>query len=392
MIRGEAMQTVLVFSNNENPWVSRMSIRGLARYAKLRKWNVELITRTEARREGKRLRELIRFLRPSGLIAGYTEGLVEAIPKNMPVAWMDAAARDVPETDPLIIHDARKSAELAAEEFLRLGLKRFAAVGDRPGYPWSRRRIDIFCACVRKAQPHAVVDVLEPDIPIADKVGYRRELEPWLRRLDFPCGVFAVCDRIGVNVLSAARNLGIAVPDELAVVGVDNDEDLCLVSSPPLTSIASDWEKGGFLVAEALDRRMQDPCSPPMREPFGDLGIVRRASTIPGSNRVDPRIVDASVFIREHACEGIGVAAVVKHMGCSRRLAELRYLQATGKSIFEEIRDAQFAQVLVLLAQRNVPIGVIADMCGWKSPLSLRRYFEKRMSMTMGEWRKSNRA
>lgn len=146
------------------------------------------------------------------------------------------------------------------------------------------------------------------------------------------------------------------------------------------------------MVGQALDHRMDNLTSLPVRETFGELGIVRRTSSCPGITRVDPRVADASLYIREHACEGVGVVDVVRRMGCSRRLAELRYLETTGRSIFAEIREAQFAKVLVLLAKRDVQVGAIADMCGWKSSMALRSYFEKRMNMTMREWRRLNSA
>ena len=122
------------------------------------------------------------------------------------------------------------------------------------------------------------------------------------------------------------------------------------------------------------------------------LGIIRRASTTPGTLRVDSRVAEASVFIREHACEGIGVDDVVRRMGCSRRLAMMRYLEATGRSIFAEIREAQFEQALVLLSRRDIQLGAIADRCGWKSPTAFRTYFEKRLGMTLREWRNRNAA
>lgn len=102
---------------------------------------------------------------------------------------------------------------------------------------------------------------------------------------------------------------------------------------------------------------MRNACSAPMRLTFGDIGIIRRRSTTPDARRVDPRIVEACVFIREHACS-------------------------------EEIREARLSRALVLLAQRDIPIRVISDMCGWKSPMSLRRCFEAKEHMTLNEWRR----
>lgn len=225
-----------------------------------------------------------------------------------------------------------------------------------------------------------------------EKVACLRQIEPWLKRVPKPCGIFAVCDWIGADVISAAIHLGLRIPEDVAVVGVDNDEDICQMTTPPLTSIATDWEKGGFMCGEVLDHRMRNPDAPPMRKAFGELGVIRRASTSPSTIRVDPRVANASRYIREHACEGIGVDDVVRHMGCSRRLAMMKYLAATGRSIFAEIREAQFEKVLVLLSRRDIQIGALADRCGWKSPTALRSYFEKRLGMTMREWRARNAA
>lgn len=382
------MKTVLVFAMNDNPWVMRMWLRGLSRYAKTAKWRLEIVTRTDLRAERKRIREMVRYFNPSGMISSYTEGIVGNFPKELPVAWMDVSKDDISDSDPLISHSGCMTATEALKELKRLKLKNFAVVGDRPGLPWSEERIRAF-----REQFSAGVDIVHVfrlPAPSTDRVRCQTKLRPWLNRLPKPCGIFAVSDRVAANVLSAAVSECIAIPDELAVVGVDNDEDICLMSTPTLTSIATDWEKGGFMVGEALDRRMDNLTTLPVRETFGELGIVRRTSSCPGITRVDPRVADASLYIREHACEGIGVVDVVRRMGCSRRLAELRYLETTGRSIFAEIREAQFAKVLVLLAKRDVQVRAIADMCGWKSAMALRSYFEKRMNMTMREWRNRN--
>lgn len=137
---------------------------------------------------------------------------------------------------------------------------------------------------------------------------------------------------------------------------------------------------------------MRNSLGPALRVPFGELGVIRRASTSVGTTRVDSRVAEASAFIREHACEGIGVDDVVRRMGCSRSLAMARFLEATGRSIFAEIREVQFAQALVLLSRREIQIGAIADRCGWKSSTALRTYFEKRLGMTMRAWRNRNPA
>ncbi len=382
------MKRIAFFANTDNPTIMRMTVSGLMRSLRPRNVNLELFQKISEKSEGKRLRSIIREFCPNGLVASYTEGLLGLVPKDLPIVWIDVAPWQIQEDGLLVMHDAHQSAELAARELARLSLPHFAAVGFCRGMRWSGRRIGDFEASMRKKCPSATFERLEPKSVPEDRVACHREIVAWLRRLPRPCGVFAVCDRVAVNVLSAAATLGLRVPDDIAVVGVDNDENLCLSTTPTLTSVATDWEKAGFLAGEAVLRQIDHPGTQGVRATFGDFGIVRRASTSPRSARVDPRVADASVYIRAHACEGIGVADVVKRMGCSRSLAESRYLQATGHSIFHEIREAKFEQVLVLLSRRDVPIGVIADMCGWKSPLSLRRYFESRTHMTLGEWRR----
>lgn len=377
------MKTVLVFAKQGNPWVDRMWIRGLTRFAKSADWRLVAFSQIEPRREERRLRELLDYYRPDGLVVGYSEGLAGCLPKEIPTVWMDVAPRDVPRGDVLVTHAGRETAVVAAREFVKLGFLNFAVVGDAGDFPWSVERIRAF----RREVGSRRCTVCKLQSPVEAGVACPRQLGPWLRRLPHPCGVFAVTDRIAENVLTAAAVEGLSVPDEIAVIGVDNDEDLCQMATPTLTSVATDWEKGGYLTGSALASEMSRPGEGPRRLSFGELGLVRRGSTTPGAVRVDSRVAEASVFIREHACEGIGVMDVVRRLGCSRRLAEMRYLQATGHSIFAEIRDAQFARVLVLLARRDVPVGVIADMCGWKSPVALRQYFERRTGLSLQDWR-----
>lgn len=383
------MKTVLVFTLDENPLVTQTWLRGFSRYAKGAKWFVEAVSRMGSlRSERKRLMNLIRYFKPCGIVSAYFEGLSGNIPSDIPVVWLDAAKRDVPPGDARVMHDDSDIATLAYKEFASFGFRHFAAVGERPNYTWSNDRIEAFGRLVRRQG--ATFDVLRPSHPPLDKVACQKAIEPWLARLPLPCGVLAVCDRVAANVISAAHRMKLKIPQDLAVVSIDNDEQICLMMEPPLTSVVTDWEKGGYLAGEMLERQMRDPKTRGLLASFGELGIMRRASSSLHANHVDSRVAEACIYIREHACEGIGVVDVVRQMGCSRRLAELRYLQATGHSIFSEIREAQFARVLILLSQRDIQLKAIADRCGWKSAMALRTYFEKRMRMTMREWRQKN--
>ena len=374
-------KTILVFSFAENPFVARMWLKGFTRYAKTCKWLVEMVTCAVGRQLScRKVQSLVRYHRAAGVVASCFDEIPRKALDGVPCVWMDPPMDRVSGSDSYVHHDGSSAAQLAARELVRLGLTHFAAIGDLPERNWSKDRLAGFARSVRGK---GSFEQMELTTSTADKVANIRQVEPWLKRLPRPCGIFAVNDQIASAVISAANRLGLRMPEDVAVVGVDNDEDICSMATPSLTSIATDWEKGGFLAGEALDLRMRNPSAPPVRRSFGELGIIRRASTTPGTLRVDSRVAEASVFIREHACEGIGVDDVVRRMGCSRRLAMMRYLEATGRSIFAEIREAQFEQALVLLSQRDIQLGAIADRCGWKSPTAFRTYFEKRLGMTL---------
>lgn len=198
------MTNVFCFLDNDNQFVSRLVVRGLARYAKTRNWNIEFLFRTEVRRERHRLNDLVRHCRPDGIVAAYTEGLRDVLPSDLPVVWMDVLATSIRDSDSLVSHDSSRSAELAADELVRLKMPHYAAVGFRAGMLWAGKRIADFSSAVRRHHPQAAVSVWSPARPPDEKGSFRRLVVPWLRDLPKPCGVFAVCDRVAVNVLSAA--------------------------------------------------------------------------------------------------------------------------------------------------------------------------------------------
>ena len=125
-----------------------------------------------------------------------------------------------------------------------------------------------------------------------------------------------------------------------------------------------------------------------MRETYPALGLMRRGSTPAGAG-VPPRILDALAFIREKACDGITAAEVAARFKGSRRLAEIEFRRATGRSILEEILRVRFERVELLLRDRSRGIGAIAGLCGWRSENALRTAFRKRHRCSMRAWRVS---
>jgi LacI family transcriptional regulator len=162
-------------------------------------------------------------------------------------------------------------------------------------------------------------------------------------------------------------------------------------TSPTLSSIAPDWEAGAFMAASTLDR-MQKARSVGMRETFRPMGVIGRGSTACFSETVNGQVVNAVDMIRARACSGLKACDVVKMMKSSRRLAELRFREVTGKSILEEIRRVRIENAKLLLSRTDVPMSVVANSSGWASLPSFCREFKEITGLTPMDWRKKSGA
>jgi len=217
---------------------------------------------------------------------------------------------------------------------------------------------------------------------------HQRELASWLRDLPKPGGVFAVNDQMGFWVLDAARRFGIAVPEEVAVVGAENDNMLCETASPPLSSVRLRGQAVGYHAAKLLDewmagRRIPQPAERHYLLP-GDI-VVRQSSDIVAVE--DARIAAALRFIRQHATEQIDVPRIAREAALSRTVLERRMKVLIGRSP-EEINRLRFAAVEKLLAQTDLTLDAIAARCGFTHPQYMAEAFKKRQGITPGEFRK----
>ena len=275
-------------------------------------------------------------------------------------------------------------ARLAARHLLALGMPNYAFAAFRIPLFWSNERKEIFTAEVNRAGRACAVFDPERELP-----PHRRQkaLSGWLRALPRPCGIFAANDYVGEEVVNACVQLGIAIPDEIAVLGVDNDEQICENLSPTLSSIAPDFAEGGYMAAELLWRLVEKPRLKPSVHLFDVTRIVTRQST----RRMAcdrSRVASAVELIRRRACEGISVDDVVAGMGVSRRTAEMHFREATGHSILDEIDDIRFAKVFELLKNPRQSLDALPALCGFSTGVALRKAFRLRTGMSMRDWRK----
>lgn len=216
------------------------------------------------------------------------------------------------------------------------------------------------------------------------------ELGGWLNSLPKPAAVMAVHDLRATHVLSAARTRGIKVPEELAVIGVDNDELLCEFTEPNLTSIEPDHVKEGALAASALAALLSAKPSARSRHTktyrSTKKKIVERTSTRkPPSAALVAK--EARSYILRNATKGCRASDVAAYLRVSRRLCDLRYREVFGKTVLDEILDVRFAAVKRRLAETKAPVGDVATASGFKCASHAMRLFRRRFGMTMLEYR-----
>ena len=215
------------------------------------------------------------------------------------------------------------------------------------------------------------------------------ELAKWLAGRPKPCGVFVAFDDRALDVMEACRIAGLRVPQDVAVVSVDNDEMLCEHTVPALTSIQPDHVAEGRLAAELLCGMMEGHVTRAVRrESCGIKQVAVRESTPKVSNA--GRLVQRAVaYIQSHATKGIGVREVVAHLKCSRRLADLRFRELQGMSILEAIRKVQMDEVCRLLRTTNLSTATIAAQAGFASAKHLPEMFKAAFGCSMGAYRTS---
>lgn len=361
----------------------RVQSNGMGRLFRHRGWNLQLV---ECSSPGFSLKQALDFWRPLGVIIGTGLGLEKIRASDMrgiPVAY--SSERYGAKGRGLYVElDSAEVGRMAAEELLGLNLKHFAYAASVCRECWCQVREAAFVAEVRKGG-----GILAPTFaPVRGEslIARRSRMESWLAGLPKPCGVFASNDITSEEVLLSARRRKIAVPDDLAILGVDNIADICENAVPTLSSIAVDFESAAFRVASLLADRIDGKIGPVGHVLYRPQGVVRRESTrrMPDADR---RVPEALEFIRREARNGIGVDDVAAAIGLRRRQAEVLFRQAIGRTVADELLARRIEIAKQELRNPRQQIFAIAGLCGWASETSLRRAFRKATGHSMREWR-----
>ena len=218
----------------------------------------------------------------------------------------------------------------------------------------------------------------------------QRELAVWLSSLQKPLGLMACSDVRARHVLETCRTIGARVPEDVAVIGVDNDEMVCELTDPPLTSVEQGARRIGYQAAEVLDQLMAGKTPGQLTFVIKPEGVVCRRSTDALAIE-DTAVSDAVRFIRRHACGGIQVPDVVKAANVSRSTLEVRFKAVMGRTIHGEIRHEQIERAGQLVTTTDLPLKQIAARTGFKHVQYMTTLFRRHLGQTPAECRKQSR-
>jgi LacI family transcriptional regulator len=279
---------------------------------------------------------------------------------------------------------------IAAEHLLERGFRQFAFIGI-PGLAWSDRELAGFqqrlqeegCSCA--AFPWNRDDVKTYRDGGASEV--IDSIAGWLTDLKKPLGVLSADDYLGIQVLNGCQHASIPVPDAVAVVGVDNEETICRLGYPPLSSVAPNDVKIGRAAAELLDRLMSgEETGYGAALSIPPLDVITRHSTDVTATSC-PVVSQAMFFIRQHCTEGINVRDVVQHLRVSRSVIQRSFRKELNRSVYEVILAQRLQHVKELLRDSKLPLSEIAERSGFKHVEHMNNLFKQKTGSSLTSYR-----
>jgi len=348
-------------------------LRGIARHQRLhRPWSLFL----EQRELGAAPPPWFARWRGDGIITRLAQRRLRR--PRLPVVALDDQCPPGPQ--PAVLNDNRAVGRLAAEHLLSNGFQHLAFYGP-PSLWWAGERLA------------GVQSIATPAVRLAKRGPWdaeQRALADWLAGLPRPLGLVAANDLHGMRALDACRRAGLAVPEEVAVIGADDDVELCELADPPLSSVCFNSERVGYEAAALLDLLMQGGAAPAAPLLVAPLGIaVRQSSDLAAI--ADPVVARALHLIRRHACSGASVGALLAELPWSRRVIEQRFVSALGRSPKAELRRVQIAQAQRLLTDSELTGAAIASAIGLRQAAWFCAVFRAATGLTPAAWRRQAR-
>jgi LacI family transcriptional regulator len=393
-----AQRQVLLLLDTSNTY-HRKIIRGVAMYAhKVGNWALRVVhdaneNQVYVEQDPLESGVAIHSCQADGVIAAFHgQGITKAVCKltisvvgiEPDLGWLDSPTRF-----PSFATDNRAIGRLAAEDLINRGFTHLAYCGiPRTRVTgWSQERAEAFRKCAADAG-FACSVFTGGLVRGRNWPKMQQELLAWLESLPRPVGILACYDVRAQLVLDACRILGVVVPEEAAVIGVDNDEMLCELSNPPLSSIEQGARNLGFQAAAVLDQLMAGDKLPPAKTLVAPEGIVTRRSSDTWAID-DPDVLAAARFIREHACEGIQVGDVVHQVAVARSTLEASFKAHMNRTIHAEIQRVRIDRVRQLIATTDLPLKQIAIEAGFSYLQHMTTLFRQHVGQTPAQYRKN---
>ncbi len=397
---------ILYLNHGKGVQVQKLEIAGIRRYAAARGWRVVTVPTAECSSE--RIPDLLSANSPvvGCVIEGHPvsgNGLPPPLFGSIPVVYLHVSPSLYGKDAVRVEADNGAIARAAFDELSAGRPAAYAVIGFwGDDVHWSCARMRVFASLA--AEAGASCATFPGTLPGKERSA---RLAAWVAELSAHTAIFAVNDVTAAEAVVAARKAGRRIPRDLTLVGVDNDPAICEASTPKITSIQLDHERSGYVASRIIGGHLCGEAALRTRSghlsgeaalndgggsaaTIGPLLVVRREST-GGSGRREPYITRAVEIIRREACDGLTAAGLAARMPGSRRLLEMRFREAMGHSILDEIMHVRLEKVETLLAGTDTAIGAIADFCGFGSEVELRQLFRARTGMSMREWRKRNR-
>jgi len=336
-------------------------------------WRVRI---ADCNPDAQEVSQQLNFWKPAGCIAMAARGIPPATRKllrHWPTVYLDRT----PFTKGMCLdvqQDYAANGQLAAAELLDPEICCYGFVGQRGNPNWSRARGLSFCRTIASQGKRCYT--FEERGNSDDRF---IQLGQWLKALPKPIGIFAANDVTAAETHAVCTHMGLSIPDDVSLLGIDDEVLTCESTLPPISSIHPDFEMAGWLCADLLCERLDDPTLKTHCRLYPTLGVIRRGSLrfhVRGSDAV---VQDAIRAIRARACENLCVDDVAAAMSCSRRMAELRFKKATNRTIKSVITEVRLERAKILLKNRTLSLETIAHMCGYGTTNALRIAMRKQI-------------
>ena len=362
---------------------NRQKINGIATYAKCNGWNFQTVEMIGGRKE---LHALSDLWHPDGYIANCSVEVIRKAFRNfrdLPTVLFEFPKLDDDRRVAYISSDVEETAKLAAKALLTLGLENYGYANWHRNTPWNTARRESFRRLILQ-HGKSLHTLTTTEETTAQAV---KRLSDQINKLPKPIGIFAVNDIVAEKIVSACRLIGADIPNDVAILGVDNNVELCERSSPTISSIDLDHEKSGWMAAELLDRLMQDKTAKSCNQHYPPARIVHRES-LRRFNIFNREISNAVEHIRKEASNGLTADDVLKRLPWSRRHSEKIFRTITGKGIHEEILNVRLENAKNMLKSQNLTIEHVAHSSGYATLHAFSVFFKSKTGMSPMAWRK----